>query len=686
VREKPSMASPGNLVEYVHNKKLMCALILSTDRKEQVHVRTEENREDKVARSKLVFVSPESMAPDSDTSSITEWLRKASQRRDEWSRQIALEELWELTVEESKAFTLQDLASLQWSTPSNEQVSGLYRALENDKLWFTRKGQDYQPRSAEQVQETRQRLQAEQDKGRERESMLQWLKALWNDAGAAEGAGSFDKAQTRYLTWIREVALLGTEAPRFKDVQALFKELDISGKDAPFRLMVKAGVWHSDEFLSLHRLHPPIEFSPELHEQAAACARFLEEGLADPSRLDLTHLPAVTIDDEWTSEIDDALTFEELPDGYRVGIHIADASTFIVPGSGIDEEALERGTAIYLPERKIRMVPDRLGDDFCSLIAGQPRLAFSFMVEVDSDLQMRKSEMVLTRIQVSERLTYDRADELIKSGSGPLAKLFEIALAFRSGRQARGAVTLPFPRANIRVEQVAGQEPLIEIVRDASEVPGQVLVSEMMILANRLSGELFAANSIPALFRSQPEPEKPIPADVDTAPESLHKLRRLMKKGEVGLTPARHAGLGLDAYSQSTSPIRRYVDLIAQRQLKAFLAGQPLLYSQDDLSPIMMRLERTTQQAEQLERERKQFWTLRYLEQRRWAELDAVVLQNLPDKHLVQIIPILYETDCPLVPRRPLPPGSRLKVRIELAWPREGTVRVTPVLDDMDDD
>ncbi|HNH64266.1 MAG TPA: RNB domain-containing ribonuclease, partial [Thauera aminoaromatica] len=114
-----------------------------------------------------------------------------------------------------------------------------------------------------------------------------------------------------------------------------------------------------------------------------------------------------------------------------------------------------------------------------------------------------------------------------------------------------------------------------------------------------------------------------------TAPENLHKLRRLMKKGEVGMTPARHWGLGMDAYSQSTSPIRRYVDLIAHRQLKSHLkTGQPM-YTAEQLEPMMQRLERTTHQAEQLERERKQYWTLRYLEQKRWAELDAVVREHV---------------------------------------------------------
>jgi exoribonuclease-2 len=676
------MASPGSLVEYFHNKKLLCALCLSVDRKEQLQVRTEENREDKVAKTKLVLVSDERLAPDSDQQSIVQWLRAAAQRREQCAQDVSLPDLWELTVEEGCAFSLKDLAGIQFSKPISEQLSGLYRALERDKLWFVRKGQDYQPRSAEQVQETRQRLQAEEERGREREYLARWLKALWNEQPLPEDP-AFEKSQTRYLNWIREVALHGPEAARFKEIQSLLKDLEIGGKDAPFRLMLKAGLWGPDEFLQLHRCHPPIDFSLDLAASAADLRERLQTELANPERLDLTTLPAVTIDDPWTSEVDDGLTLETLEDGFRVGIHIADASHFLDPGTALDEEALERGTTIYLPERKIRMVPDILGDELCSLIQGQDRLAFSFLVEFDAQLQVRSSRFAETKIRVAQRLNYQEADALLESGQpGDLQTLFQIALALREARQKAGAVTLPFGRVNIRVEYDDGGEPQIAITRDQSEAPAQTLVSEMMILANGLSGAYFAEHSIPALFRSQPEPEKPIPPDTDTAPENLHKLRRLMKKGEVGMTPARHSGLGIDAYSQSTSPIRRYVDLIAHRQLKSHLkTGEPF-YTAEQLEPMMQRLERTTHQAEQLERERKQYWTLRYLEQKRWAELDAVVLQNLPDKHLVQISSILYETDCPLVPRRPLPPGTRLKVRIEMVFPREGSLRVTPVLDE----
>ncbi|MBT9584870.1 RNB domain-containing ribonuclease, partial [bacterium] len=610
----------------------------------------------------------------------TAGIKGAAQRREQCSQEVSLADLWELTTEEGCAFSLADLASIQFSKPVPEQLSGLYRALERDKLWFARKGHDYQPRTAEQVQETRLRLQAEEERARDREYVAIWLKALWNGQATPPPSETLERTQTRYLNWIREVALQGNEAPRFKEIQSIFKDLEISGKDAAFKVLVKAGIWGPDEFLQLHRYHPPIEFSRELTEQAESLRSRLEEEMANLDRLDLTALAALTIDDEWTSEVDDGLTLEVLEDGFRVGIHIADASTFVNPGSPVDEEALERGTTIYLPERKIRMVPDVLGDDLCSLIEGKTRLAFSFLVEFDAQMQMRGHSFASSKIQVQRRLTYQQADS--EMAQGDLATLYQVALALRSQRQQAGAVTLPFPRVNIRVEQGQDGEPQVMITRDQSEAPSQVLVSEMMILANRLSGEYFAQHNIPALFRSQPEPEKPIPADVDTSPESLHKLRRLMKKGEVGMTPSRHAGLGLDAYSQSTSPIRRYVDLIAQRQLKSHLATQEPFYTSQQLEPIMQRLERTTHQAEQLERERKQYWTLRYLEGRRWAELDAVVLQNFPDKHWVQITPVLYETDCPLVPKRPLPPGTRFKVRIELVWPREQMVRVTPVLDD----
>ncbi len=289
-------------------------------------------------------------------------------------------------------------------------------------------------------------------------------------------------------------------------------------------------------------------------------------------RLDLTHLPAITIDDEDTTEIDDALTLEAVDGGYRIGIHIADTSHFIDPDSLLDKEAIERGTDIYLPEGKTCLFPEALSENAMSLVAGQDRLAFSYLVDLNPELEVVSTRMALTVIRVAQRLTYPEADQQFQTSQAVWTSLLPISERLRSERQQKGAVTLPFPRASVKVTYQDG-EPQIKIWSERPDSPSQLVVSEMMILANRLSAEALSSNGIAAIFRSQEPPDVTIPPDVDTSPQSLFKLRRHFRRGSVGLDPARHAGLGLDAYLQATSPIRRFSDLVAQRQLKSLLTG-----------------------------------------------------------------------------------------------------------------
>jgi exoribonuclease-2 len=205
-----------------------------------------------------------------------------------------------------------------------------------------------------------------------------------------------------------------------------------------------------------------------------------------------------------------------------------------------------------------------------------------------------------------------------------------------------------------------------------------------MILANRISAEYCAEHGLAAIYRSQPAPDQELPRE-NLTPEVVFRMRRFLRKGEVGLDPQRHYGLGLEAYLQATSPIRRYSDLLIQRQMTAHLAGQAVPYQRGDLERLLIDVGRTASQAEQLERERKMYWTLRFLEQRRYQEFDAIVLANFPDKHIIQLQPILFETDCPHVAGRPLTPGTRIRVRIDVVWPRQESVRVTPIFDEEDE-
>ncbi|MBI3926030.1 MAG: RNB domain-containing ribonuclease [Armatimonadetes bacterium] len=677
------MALPGDLIEYLVQKRMICALVMRTDRKNTLYVRTQDNREDKVAASKVIFRAPIGVTPDHEPEEVARVLREAAEERERIAAEIPLDELWELLIDEhaEELLELEALTELYFGKNATaEQLSGLYRSLNSDKTWFQRKGNAYKLRARDQVDDILTRVQVEEERARERGEIGRWLKDLWDSPrpnGRAPIPAGAEEAAERYLTWLRDVALFGPEAARFKEVHKLLKALEISRKDAPFRLLVKAGVWSEHENLLIHRFRTPVEFSPEIVAEAEAAAATLPQKLADAGRLDLRHLECFTIDDEDTTEIDDALSLERTEDGYRVGVHIADASSFVQEGTALDLEARERGTAIYLPTGKIRMLPESLGDDACSLLSEADRAAFSFLVDIGDDFSYRGYRMASAAIRVRRRLTYPEADlELVARPE--LAPLLQIAQALREKREREGAITVPFPRTTVRVDA----DLAIRVERESPAAPSQVVVSEMMILANRVAGGYLAEHGAPALFRSQPPPDKEIPAGTVFTPEVLYRLRRHFRKGELGLKPSRHSGLGLDAYIQVTSPIRRYSDLVMQRQLRSLLATGTPLYAEQDLEQLMPVLQRTMTQADLMEREQKAYWTLRYLEDQRWQELDAVVLQNLADKHIVQIVPVLWETDCPVIKGHRLPPGSPLKVRIELVWPRDRLVRVTPLLVD----
>lgn len=673
------MIAPGTLVEFNTGKRLMAALCLRQDKPGRVFVRTEEGREEKLLEEKVLFSSPEFLDPTAPPERIAEALRKAARERDEAAAAVPLGDLWELLQGEVQGpQSLKDLAGWYFGAEVGPvESSGLYRALESDRVYFSRKGDLYVLRSAEQVEETRLRLQVEAGKEKEREVLARWLSTLWQRPvvdGEAPLPPGFEDAGRRALTWIRDVALHGPEARRFKEVQALLKDAGISRKDAPLRLLIKAGIWSEHENLLLHKFRVGLGFDEPLTEEARRLADD-PAPLQDPSREDLRALECFTIDDAFTTEIDDALSYEERPDGScRVGIHIADASAYVLPDGPIDREARARATAIYLPDLKVRMIPPPLAEDACSLIAGQDRPAFTFLVDFDADLNVTGSRMLSSLIHVRERHTYESADEAMTDGRW--ARFWALARALRDRRRAEGAVTVPFPRVNVRVDA----EGHVAIEREAANAPSQVLVSEMMILANRIAGEFLAGHGAAAVYRSQEAPEKPIQDAEEFDPARAYVARRFMRKGALGIAPARHHGLALDFYTQVTSPIRRYNDLLMQRQLKAILKGEPPLYDPRLLEELLVSTRQSIEQADLLEKDRRNYWILRYLEERLWHELEAVVVANHPDKHVVQLSECLWETECPHVPGRPLPPGTRIPVKIELVWPRDAVVRVTPVL------
>ena len=677
------MIAPGTYVEYLKDKKLVSAVCLRQDKPGRIFVRAQKGREEKLQESKAMFAVSGFISLSLPYDEIDEALSAAGSKREELAANLDLSELWELISDEpaEKTWTLTELSELSLGDATPLELSAAYRALENDRVYFTRKGDNYLARSAEQVKETLHSQQKEAEFKAEREAVGKWLETIWKRSRPASELllpEEYRTAAQKTLDNLADVVLFSTDSHRYRDVQNLLTAIGLNKRNAPFSLLVKAGYWSEHENVMLHRLAVPREFSPEVEAEAvrlgeaAAAHTHPEEG-----RLDLRELHCFTIDDAETNDLDDAISYELLPDGKcRVGVHIADVSAVIPEESLVDREAFERGTSIYLPDLRISMVPGSMAHGQCSLVAGEDRLAFSFLAEFTSDGELVSSQITPSLIRVSERLTYEDGSRYLEDGHWP--GLSELVEKLRQQRKAKGASLVPFPRVQVKVSP----EGEVSVTKESPNDPAQKLVSEMMILANRLGAEALFNNSFPAIYRTQEPPEKPIEDMAEYDPVSAYACKRYMHKGVMSTDDAPHSGLGLDHYIQVTSPIRRYNDLLMQRQLKSLLRGGEPHYSKERLQECLALTKARTVQADQLEKDRRNYWLLCYLEKQERQAVEACVVANHPDKHIIQLCETLWETECALIPNHPMPPGTRLWVRIDLVWPRDQTVNVSPILDE----
>jgi exoribonuclease II len=270
------------------------------------------------------------------------------------------------------------------------------------------------------------------------------------------------------------------------------------------------------------------------------------------------------------------------------------------------------------------MFPERLSTDLASLSAGVIRPAFTVEVRFDHQGNRLGYRIALATINVQRRLSYDQADEILESDED-LRTLLHIAGHLHDARSKRGAITFRRPELKIRVH---GGE--IEIQKINPNSASRFLVSEMMILANGLAADFASVNSIPVIYRTQ-EPREAMAVEDTPAVEALafERLRKTFKRSRLSLTPGLHSGLGLTAYTQASSPIRRYADLVTQRQFTAMLSGAPIPYGREELLRILATAEAAEQEIRAIEDRSTNYWLLEYLARyKRLEALPAVVLDQ----------------------------------------------------------
>ena len=289
---------------------------------------------------------------------------------------------------------------------------------------------------------------------------------------------------------------------------------------------------------------------------------------SDVYKRQLSHLVALAIDDEGNEEPDDALSLE----GERLWVHVADVSALVSPDSPADLEARARGSTLYLPDGPVPMLPPeavaRLG-----LGLDEVSPALSFGLELDEAGELRTVEILPSWVRIT-RLTYEEA--ATRLDEEPLRGLDRLAARYQERRYALGAISLDLPEVRIWLE---GERIRI---RPIAPLRSRDIVTEAMLMAGEGAARFALERGLPLPFTTQAPPTS------DDRPRDLagmFALRRTLRPSEYSSVPGPHAGLGLPAYAQATSPLRRYLDLVVHQQIRAWLrqASRPegacLLYT-----------------------------------------------------------------------------------------------------------
>lgn len=405
-----------------------------------------------------------------------------------------------------------------------------------------------------------------------------------------------------------------------------------------------------------------IEFSAEVMSEAEQVTLALDpEEVA--RRRDFRDILTFTIDPVDAKDFDDALSIRKLENGHwEVGVHIADVSYYVRPGSAMDKEALKRGNSVYLVDRVIPMLPEQLSNMVCSLRPNEDKFTFSAVFEVDENGHVYNEWFGKTVIHSDHRFAYEDAQVILEGADGPykeeLHLLDKMAKVLRKARFKKGALMINSEEIRFQLDE--NREPVgvvVKVSKDAHQ-----LIEEFMLLANRRVASFVGEpkkgqDPIPFVYRvhDKPDPEKIALfnvfidhfgyklefSDPEQVAKSINKLLedirlknefsiiqqmaiRSMAKATYDTDNIGHYGLAFDYYTHFTSPIRRYADLMVHRILLETLEKQPHKYN-SVLEDVCKRISRQERKAVEAERESNKYFQVVFVHDKIGEEFDGVI-------------------------------------------------------------
>ena len=418
-----------------------------------------------------------------------------------------------------------------------------------------------------------------------------------SERAAREAKDADEQAWTDFLDRVRDGQILPAERENLTGVEALaygrtsqsrvLRELG-SGMtpENAHALLLRLGHW--DETANPYPQRFELPTDPPAQELG---------DLPEEERLDLTHLEAFAIDDAGNKDPDDAISLE----GNRLWVHVADVAALVKPRSNVDLEARGRAGNLYLPDQVVPMLPEK-ATELLGLGLKELSPALSFAMEIDDAGCIANIDIKRTTVRVT-RLTYEEADELLDRE--PFAGLAAMAQRFKQFRKEHGSAVIDLPEVKLKVED--GQV----IITPLRRLESREMVTNAMLMAGHAAAKFALDHHIPFPFTTQ------APPDTHAYPDKLSDMfayRKQFKRSQVKTIPEPHSGLGLEVYTRATSPLRRYLDLVAHPQLRAFLLDEELL-SPQEITERVGATEAVGDSLRRAEQYSNKHWTLVYLQQ-----------------------------------------------------------------------
>ncbi|PKK89640.1 MAG: hypothetical protein CVV64_13260 [Candidatus Wallbacteria bacterium HGW-Wallbacteria-1] len=633
----------GSIVEFISDKDIQSAMVIDNSGG-KARILLASKKELKIPPTRIMSWSGPQYPQNQSRIESAGKVEQHETRRRALRDDIDTCDLWEITGGEVRDGTPEWFSALLWDSPDPDAIAAMARALMNDRLRFKFLAGRFEILSHEEVETRLKALKAEEERQAYANEGQKLFRNLWNSyqSGAIMHSPSPESPESSpFADLIREK--IGISPPCGDKKRETLWNLARKGlpelEKIPAALARAWGIvpWHWNPHLGLTGYFWGDQWWKKWNEQVNELySRISEECIENSDSAGNSTVPLVSIDSHTTRDLDDAVWTEELSDGsFRAIIALARPDLHWPFGSDLDQTVMSRASSVYLPEGTSHMLPEILAADSFSLKQGQVRPSLIIEATTDSSGVLSSTSITTGFVCVNANMTYEQVEEIIEERKDAeahetahsLKSAAKLAEILRTQRVKAGAAI--FDKDECRLT-LSGEGPSTRAsLNPLPKTPkAEILVSEMMILANRCVAKWASDNEIPLIYRTQ---EIAVPEDfagVWTEPLEIYRRVRILTSTLLEVEPRRHTSLGLDAYCTVTSPIRRYSDLMNMAQMTYSLNEGKPRWNRDELKKILMQVTDCMSASGKIQKWGDRYWKLVLISQNMEQSWTGIILDS----------------------------------------------------------